>query len=204
MKSHHPWLLTALLAALLAAALPAAGADDELRAPFSAGLYTGELYRRTYLSALYAPGAIELTSSYIVAANFNYRLYRSPDLPLQFEVEFDAARHFGDANQYEAVLAPFIRWTAFPWNRHVYTNFRVSALGLSYATGVSAWERQNSGQARGSNFLQFGAFELTFASQGRSPVEFFVRLHHRSGVYGLINGVDGGSSYLAIGVRVFR
>jgi hypothetical protein len=66
-------------------------------------------------------------------------------------MEFDVARHFGDARQYEAVIAPFLRWTAFPWNRHLYTNVRASALGVSYASGVSAFERQNSGQGRGSN-----------------------------------------------------
>ena len=174
------------------------------RGPFSAGLYYGELYRATYLSAVYAPNAIDLASTYILAANLNYRFYRSPQLPMQFELEFDAGRHFGEARQVEAVLAPFVRWTAFPWNRYLYTNVRASALGLSYVTGVSAWERQNSGQDRGSNLLQFGALEMTFARHPDSPLEVFIRLHHRSGVYGLINGVQGGSSYLAMGFRVFR
>jgi len=79
----------------------------------------------------------------------------------------------------------------------------VSVMGSSYATGVSSWERQNSGNDKGSNFLQFGSLELTFAADEHSPGEFFVRVHHRSGVYGLINGVTGGSSYLSVGYRVF-
>ena len=174
------------------------------RGPFSAGMYYGELYRATYLSAVYAPNAIGLDSTQILAVNLDYRLYRSSQIPLQFELELDAGRHFGEADQLEAVLAPFIRWSAFPWNRYLYTNARASALGLSYVTGVSAWERQNSGQDRGSNLLQFGALELTFARHRDAPLEVFIRLHHRSGVYGLINGVQGGSSYLAVGFRVFR
>jgi len=177
---------------------------QDSRGLFSAGLYYGEVYKKTYLSALYAPDAIELASTRILAANLDYRLYRSPVIPLQFELELDAARHFGEAQQYEVVIAPFLRWSAFPWNRYLYTNVRVSALGLSYTTGVSAWERQNSGQDRGSNLLQFGAIEVAFFRHQDAATEFFVRLHHRSGVYGLINGVGGGSSYLAVGVRVFH
>ena len=198
-------LAAAALSGGPAAAQQASGAADiGDRGPFSAGLYAGELYKRTYLSAVYAPNALDLASSYIVAANVDYRVYRSRVYPVQLEVELDGVRRFGDAHQYEAVVAPFIRWTAFPWNRYLYTNLRASALGISYATGISAWERQNSGQDKGSNLLQFGALEIAFARNQQSPLEVFIRLHHRSGIYGLINGVDGGSSYLAVGFRVYH
>jgi len=197
------WIAAAAVAPAIAQA-PAPAGPDGLRGPFSAGLYVGEVYRRTYLTPLYAPNQLDLSSTYIIAANFNYRLWRLPNVPMQFEMESDIAGHFGDARQYEAVVAPFIRWTAFPWNRVLYTNVRASVLGLSYSTGISAWEKQNSGHGKGSNFLQFGALEISFASHAESRWEVFLRLHHRSGIYGLINGVDGGSSYLAAGFRVFR
>ncbi|HMD74914.1 MAG TPA: hypothetical protein VKG05_13720, partial [Steroidobacteraceae bacterium] len=176
---------------------------DQARGPLSVGMYVGEQYHKWYLQILYEPENLVMASTYIAAANVNYRFYESSKLPLQFEGEFDVDKHFGEAHEYEVVLAPFVRWTSFPWNDHLYTNARVSVLGLSYVTGVSAWEKQDSGHEKGSNFLQFGSLELTFAGKKTSPGEFFVRVHHRSGMFGLINGVAGGSNYLSVGYRVF-
>jgi hypothetical protein len=173
------------------------------RGPFSVGFYAGELYKSEYISILDRPEDIQLSPSYLVAANVDYRIYKSADIPIQFEGEFDIAKRFHGADEFEVVLSPFVRWTWFPWNRFLYTNVRVGALGLSYTSGVSAWERQNSGNNRGSNFLQFGAMEVSFAAHENARSEVFVRVHHRSGVFGLINGVDGGSNYLAFGFRVF-
>jgi hypothetical protein len=169
--------------------------------PLSVGLYAGELYKADYLAVLYRPQDLELTPSYLVAANIDYRFYQFAHIPMQFEAEFDLAKRFHDANEFDIVLAPLVRWTSFPWNRLLYTTAAVSALGLSYATGVSAWEREHSGTDHGSNLLQFGAYEVTFAASEHTRNEVFFRVHHRSGVYGLINGVSGGSSYLAFGFR---
>jgi hypothetical protein len=43
--------------------------------------------------------------------------------------------------------------------------------------------------------------ELTFAPSKESPWEAFFRIHHRFGVFGLINGVDGGSNSVTVGWR---
>ena len=173
------------------------------RGRFSVGLYAGELYKSQYISILYRPQDIQLSPSYLVAANVDYRLYKSATIPIQFEGELDVAKRFHGANEFDVVLAPFVRWTWFPWNRLLYTNVRLGAAGLSYTSGVSAWERQNSGNNRGSNFLQFGSMEVSFAARENARSEVFVRVHHRSGVFGLINGVNGGSNYLSFGFRVF-
>lgn len=173
------------------------------RGPLSVGFYAGELYKSEYISILYRPQDIQLSPSYLVAANVDYRIYKSADIPIQFEGEFDIAKRFHGADEFDVVLAPFVRWTWFPWNRFLYTNVRVGALGLSYTSGVSTWERQNSGNNRGSNFLQFGAMEVSFAAHENARSEVFVRVHHRSGIFGLINGVNGGSNYLSFGFRIF-
>ena len=130
------------------------------RGPLSVGFYAGELYKSEYISILYRPQDIQLSPSYLVAANVDYRIYKSADIPIQFEGEFDIAKRFHGADEFDVVLAPFVRWTWFPWNRFLYTNVRVGALGLSYTSGVSTWERQNSGNNRGSKFLQIGAMEV--------------------------------------------
>ena len=173
------------------------------RGPLSVGMYVGELYKRSYLTILYQPANVDLSSTYLAAVNIDYRLYGPRVVPIQFEGEVDFDKHFGEADEYEVVVAPVVRWTSFPWNRYLYTNVRVAAMGISYVTGVSAWERENSGNDRGSNLLQFGALEIAFAARKDSPGEFFFRVHHRSGIFGLINGVNGGSNYLSCGYRVF-
>jgi hypothetical protein len=174
------------------------------RSAFSAGLYAGELFKSGLPNLLWEPQDIEFSPSYLVAANFDYVFHHFDGLPLYFEGELDVAKRYAGANQFEVDVAPFVRWTSFPWNKTLYTNVRAGALGLSYVTGISDWERQNSGNDKGSRLLQFLVTEITFASSENSHSEFFIRIHHRSGVYGLFDGVSGGSNYLAVGFRFFR
>ncbi len=37
----------------------------------------------------------------------------------------------------------YVRYTAFPWNKYLYTTFALST-GLNYATGISDFEKKNS------------------------------------------------------------
>ena len=176
--------------------------SGKLPGPLSVSLASGQLYENFYTTPIYSPWALNMAPSFIVVAGASYRIYHFATLPLQFEGEVNIAKRWGEAHEFEFVLAPFLRWQSFPWNDVIYTNLRVSQLGLSYATGVSPWERKNSGNEQGSNFLQFAAAELTFAPNARSRVESYIGLHHRSGIYGAINGVSGGSNYVTIGFRV--
>ena len=173
------------------------------RGPWSVGIYGGELYKAPFVSIFYAPQNIRLSPSYLLALNFDYRFYKFSSLPLQFEGEFNIAKRFGGQDQWDFSAAPFLRWTWFPWNNVLYTNARIGLMGASYVTSISPWERQNSGNATGSNILHFLVPEVTFALSENSAGEAFVRVHHRSGVYGLFNGVKGGSNYLAGGYRTF-
>ena len=174
------------------------------RSPLSVGLYAGELFKTGLPNFFYQPEDVKLSPSYLVAANIDYRFHIFDTLPLQLEGEFDVAKRFNGANEWEVDVLPMVRWTSFPWNRFLYTNARVGALGFSYATGISDWERQNSGDDKGSRLLQFLVMELTFAPSKTSSSEAFIRIHHRSGDYGLFNGAAGGSNYLAVGFRIFR
>ena len=177
---------------------------DAERGPLSVGMYAGALYQGVFVSLFFRPWAIDLSPSYLVAANFDYRFYKSDSLPIQFEAEVDIAKRFNGANQFDFDLAAFVRWTSFPWNKTLYTNVRLGVLGLSYVNGISAWERRSSDNETGSRLLIFVVPEVTFASSGHSRGEAFIRVHHRSGAYGLLNGVYGGSNYLCIGYRIFR
>lgn len=173
------------------------------RGPLSVGAYAGQLYKNEFTRIITAPAEIGLKSSYLAALNFDYRFLKIRYLPLQLEGEFNIAKRFGQQNEFDFSAAPFLRWTWFPWNNLVYTNVRLGIVGLSYATAISPYERLNSGNMNGSNVLHFLAPEVTFSKSESSPWEVFVRVHHRSGVFGLFNGVHGGSNYLSGGARVF-
>jgi hypothetical protein len=200
------------VAAFLAAAMVAqvAGAQNASsdpavseRGPFSTGLFVGELFKTGLPNFVVAPWNTDFSTSYLASVSFVYRVYKFPSIPLQFEGEFDVGKRFHGANQWDFAVAPVARWMYFPWNKWVYTNFRLGMFGFSYATGISAWEQENSGNDKGSRLLQYLVGEVTFAASENSRSEAFIGVHHRSGDYGLFDGVSGASNYLGCGFRVF-
>jgi len=153
-------------------------------------------------STLLCPWTIHFVQSYLVDGHAVYTFYRFNQVPIDLELEGGVAQRFGSYHQTEFDLIPVMRWKYFPWNKYLYTNFRAGLIGASYATGVSSWEAQNARNGGvGSNYLNFLRLEFTFAPSVDSPYEFFVGLHHRSGIFGLINGSHGGSNYWETGMR---
>ncbi|OGT11818.1 MAG: hypothetical protein A2X77_06405 [Gammaproteobacteria bacterium GWE2_42_36] len=118
-----------------------------------------------------------------VAGNVTYRdgLYNHADI-----AEFDPYLIF--------------RWEQFPWN-HVVDTTLAFAEGVSYVTQVP-WveERYNDDTAR---FLNYLMFEATFAMPSHPEWQFLVRIHHRSGAYGLYGAGNTGSNNLGVGIRYY-
>jgi hypothetical protein len=50
--------------------------------------------------------------------------------------------------------------------------------------------------------MHYFAPEITFARPSRPDLEFLIRFHHRSGVFGLVSDAWGGAQYLSAGIRV--
>ena len=78
--------------------------------------------------------------------------------------------------------------------------------GLSYALAKPSWERGTSG-LRGIDTPQlqyFMSHEVEFRHAAAQNISGFVRLHHRSGMYGVFSsGVGGtGSNYIGAGLRI--
>ncbi len=97
------------------------------------------------------------------------------------------------------------RWLKFPWNRWIDTTFAVGD-GISYATREPPIETDYNAKSHGldydvSQWLNYMLVELTLGMPALPQWRVFVRIHHRSGVFGLINGVDGGSNAVGFGVR---
>ncbi len=126
------------------------------------------------------------------------------------EAELGAGQRFGTQTEAEAWAALYLRWKRFPWNDMVKTSFAIST-GLSYATGISDYEREVSGNDEGSRLLHFFSPELTFALPDRPDRELVFRMHHRSGIkskgengpagFEMFNYTDTGATYATLGLR---
>lgn len=122
---------------------------------------------------------------------------------MMIEVDGVIAKRFGKDHQWDVAIQPVIRWMKFPWNHWLYTNLRVAPLGLSYVNSISEWEAKSAAKVdhKGSRLLNFFTVEWTFKSAATAKNEVFLRYHHRSGIFGLFNGVHGGSNYTTVGYR---
>ena len=167
---------------------------------WSIGVYGGALTKRSFLSSFYNSDP-QFTLSYIAAMSGSYVLHHFTALPADLELDATIAKRFGKDHEWDLSILPMVRWKSLPWNHVLYTNLRVGLLGASYVTGISPWERQRAGNDHGSRYLNFIAVELDFKPSETSQTEFFIRSHHRSGIFGLINNTHGGSTYITTGVR---
>jgi hypothetical protein len=115
-----------------------------------------------------------------------------------WEVEAIAVKHFGWQRHWEGDLAIGLRWTDPPWNGKIRSSLAV-ATGVSLASRLPPLEETFDPPTK--QLLQFLALEAAFSSANRSDLEYVLRLHHRSAVFGLYGTDDGGSNFLALGFR---
>ncbi len=118
---------------------------------------------------------------------------------LLFETEFNAAKHFESQNHWAFNGALSARWMIFPWDGLVNSTLSFG-VGPSYALESSDIEGETKEDT--SRFLIYMVTELTFGPPGRrgSRWESFLRIHHRSGAFGLIRE-SVGSNFITFGVR---
>ncbi len=136
--------------------------------------------------------------TYVWAAALSRRVYRLSD-SLALEAELNVARHTGWQRHFELNAAVNLRWNRFPWDNHVDTSLSYG-LGPSYAFKRPPIEQRSD---RGpAHFLVFMPVEITFGPpSGRlEPWEILVRVHHRSGAYGVVSDARG-SNFVTTGLR---
>lgn len=120
--------------------------------------------------------------------------------PFQWEVEAQLGKHGGIQFHWEFNLLPVIRWQRFPWNRHLNTTVAIGN-GLSYAGSVPPLERSSPTNIGATRLLNYVMVEMTVAAPQLVDTSLVVRVHHRSGIYGIFNDVHGGSNIIAVGVK---
>jgi len=172
------------------------GAEESLSGPWSAMLYSGFGTASRLHEVL--TFNIESEDSHFIGGVLNRQMSRFWQ-HFYFELEGQAIKHFGAQNQWEFNGLFLIRFIDFPWDRIVDISFAVGE-GLSYATEKPRIERNNhSGES--TNLLNYLMLELAFAPPSHPEWALVTRIHHRSGIFGLFDGVNGGSNFLALGLR---
>ncbi len=183
-------LLLAVLAVTVMAPARSAAADQ---ARWFVSAYAGEVtYTRFNRIIRFET---DFRDSY-VAAIAGGRVFHYPMRHLQFEVEGQAAWHWGRQHHQELNAAAIARWTQFPWNARVRTTIALG-IGPSFALATPAIERER--HDRTSRRLLFMPFEITVGAPAASW-EAKVRVHHRSGAFDVASRASG-SNFVALGAR---
>lgn len=117
---------------------------------------------------------------------------------LDFELEAQAVKHFGRQNHWELNGLFILRWLPFPWDAHMDTSLALGE-GISHALDVPDVEA--IGRPDTPKTLNYLLFELTFSPPESPDMAFVLRLHHRSGLFGLFDGKRDASNAIVAGVR---
>jgi hypothetical protein len=188
-------LMTAALSFFLLAPPNAHGSDAE--SPWAVFAYGGRFTDTRFVHIVFR-GRTEFRNSYVWVMGVSRKIYDFNE-HLGVEGELNIARHSGLQNHFEFNGAVLLRWNTFPWDNHVDTSLAYG-LGQSYATERPPIEEEPD--RRATHVLISMPAELTFAppkSRG-SPWEVMVRIHHRSGAFGLFKDA-GGSNFVSLGMR---
>jgi hypothetical protein len=161
-------------------------------------LYAGRYSDDRLTSALLSKSLDYMDSHLVVAAVSRAFEFDSPSH--QWELEGQVGKHFGDQTHWELNGLAIYRWQRFPWNRLVRTTV-AAGEGLSWATRVPPLEEASPTNEGAARLLNYILVEVTVAPPGDSDWSLVFRIHHRSGVFGLFEDVDGGSNIIAGGVK---
>ncbi len=120
-----------------------------------------------------------------------------------FDVEWEAglAQHLGDQDHQEVTGLVLLRYE-LPWGDTLPTTLAIGD-GLSFATELPPLEAASHTNDGARQLLNHLVLELTVAPPRTTGWQLLFRIHHRSGVFGLFDGVHGGSNVIALGVRWF-
>lgn len=118
------------------------------------------------------------------------------------EWEVQLTKHHGLQDNYEAHLAWLLRSPDLELGSVLTTNF-AAGMGPSYAFSTPTYEDGEDGQPNQGEyqFQNYITFELEFGTPALPDWSLALRVHHRSGMYGLIAPSKVGSNFFALGVR---
>jgi hypothetical protein len=181
---------------MLLAALPAAAEETMAEKNFAVTVYGGRMSNSDFGDTL--TGRTDFVDAYVLVGALAWTFARVYENALSFEIEGQVGKWFGNQHNWEFNLPVVVRWSKFPWGKYVATSLAYG-LGPSYASKEPEEEIELNDSTK--KFLVYWFGELTLGPP-ESNWAASLRIHHRSGAYGLIEEQGrGGSNTLAVGVK---
>jgi len=143
---------------------------------------------------------IQFEDSYLIAVAYDEVFHSFWDDHGRWEWEVQGVKHWGQQTHWELNALLILRWREFPWNETVRTSFALGE-GLSWASEIPDPELESHTNEGATQLLNYLLLEWTFGLPSEPDWDLVLRIHHRSGIFGLFDGVDGGSNVLAVGVK---
>lgn len=178
------------------------------------GVYSGQWAdtRLPHLPYNTATGRLTFSKSYVHSVILSKHLMTSdvfiPGTAIglsdaQIELESTTSVHSGHQTHQELTLGIMLRSRKI--NSHGFGWFSLGwANGLSYALREPSFEYGRR-RIRGQDTVQlqyYMGFEAEYTHASWRHFSVFARLHHRSGIYGVISPSKTGSNLLGLGVRL--
>ena len=198
MSARRIALLLTIAIMFMSAAPRQAAAVRSARADFdwAATFYHGWLTEATLGEMIQLDLTVDTEFSYWGLALTRKITEITPSLNL--EGEGIIVKYTGEQDHLELDALLSGRWLNFPWNRHVDTTAAIG-LGLSLASEEPYYEVRNKGESE--QLLSFLLFEVTVGVPKLPRWDLVARINHRSGVFGLFNGVHGAMNSVALGLK---
>jgi hypothetical protein len=160
-------------------------------------IYAGQ-YSNTALNEIIRLNTdFERSHVYVLSLGKELGIYKDV---IGYELEGQVAWHSGMQHHEEVNCAFTLRWLPFFWDKYLDTSFAFGN-GLSYATDEPELEIREGDENKSTHLLYYILVELAFALPRQPQWNLFVRIHHRSSVFGLIDNISTGSNFVGLGLR---
>lgn len=154
-------------------------------------------------------GDIDFKDTYATGITYTQysheHIMNNGDSSFQLGWEAGLAKHYGLQDITEFNLFYFIKYARIlPPKSFLNMDFTWGE-GISYTFGKPVFDDDafDDPQQTKYEFLNYFLLDLDFYLRDKKDVHFFLRVHHRCGIYGLIAPVNVGSSFLGYGFRYF-
>jgi hypothetical protein len=170
------------------------GSESTKDKPSAIAVFGGLVTNNDWEDAL-APWDLEYRESFLAGLAISHRIGRF-DHRIDFEIEGQVVRHFGDQDHWEFNLPIVGRWKTFPWDEVVDTSLAFG-IGPSYANEKPPAEVAIEGDSHRLLVYWMAEIEAGPPDRDWSAV---IRIHHRSEAFGLVAD-EGGSNAIVIGFK---
>ncbi len=190
MKPKTSWMIIA------AVMLLNAGAAD-VEAKWFVSVYGGQVSDTAFNEVVRFQTQFE--DYYLAAVALGRELWSYKEV-VAIEAEGQIVQHFKGKAHQEFNAALILRWLPFPWDDYLDTSLAIGN-GLSYATRDPEFEIETADDNLTSQTLYYLMLEVVFSLARESKWGVFTRIHHRSSVFGLVDGAFAASNYVCAGIR---